>query len=196
MISSSVHCGSWLASSLKNVSCFGGEKLVKKQAKNYYQIACVFVENCESFSWYKNRNKRRQFNLPITFFDRWITAAVRSGCQATSNPLNWDHIAFSGDESRWWRWSNVSGLHTSCIQDGEYLGVGCVRDSRLASHVVLLDTIAGCDAVLVQQQTESGVVWQVVNSLGLAFNDDFAQFVTANCEFKKCDPQFVSNSNK
>lgn len=137
-------------------------------------------ENCGHMHSYKMILEK---NVPITLFDRWIAFAIRSRCQATCHPFDGNHLAFSWNECGRWGLCNICRSHTGCIQNGENFGICCIGNGRLASHIVLLNAITSCDFILVLQQTEPSIIWQIIDHFCLSFDDHFAQFIATNWEF-------------
>lgn len=70
---------------------------------------------------------------------------------------------------------------TGLVEQAKYLAIGRVGDLSLASQIVGLDTIAGGDAILAEQQTEARMLGQIVDLLRFALDKHLAQLVAINC---------------
>lgn len=73
---------------------------------------------------------------------------------------------------------------TGLVEQTENLAIGCVGDLRLACQIVGLDTIAGGNAILAEQQTESRMFGQIVHLLRFALDKHLAQLVALN--YRRC----------
>lgn len=70
---------------------------------------------------------------------------------------------------------------TRLIEQTKHLSIGRIGDLRFAGQIVGLDTIAGSDAILAKQQTESRMFGEIVDLLRFALDDHLAKLVALNC---------------
>lgn len=70
---------------------------------------------------------------------------------------------------------------TGLVEQAKYLAIGRIGDLRLAGQVVRLDAIAGCDAILAEQQAEARMFGQIVDLFRFALDEHLAQLVAINC---------------
>lgn len=117
---------------------------------------------------------------PEALLDAGVALQVRSGRQSARHPLDRHHVALARQERVRVDDLHEGGLEAGPVQQGKHLGVGLVRDLRLALEVVRPDAIVGRDAVLVQQDRVARQRGHVVDLLGLALDQQLAQLDSSN----------------